>query len=87
MAIGAYGVGQLFAAISGGHLADTLGRRKTIVLSMFSVAVVYAVVLFPLISQSQQVTNVYETWESKAQQNPFTGPGDVLWSGDVGQLG
>jgi MFS family permease len=34
LAIGAYGLGRLGAAFIGGHLADTLGRRKTIVLSM-----------------------------------------------------
>ena len=39
MAIGAYGVGHLVASLLGGHLADTIGRRKTIVLSMFSAAV------------------------------------------------
>ena len=38
MAIGAYGVGTLAASLLGGYLADRLGRRKTIVLSMFSVA-------------------------------------------------
>ena len=38
MAIGAYGVGNLIASLLGGHLADTIGRRKTIVLSMFSAA-------------------------------------------------
>jgi MFS family permease len=32
----AYGAGHLTASILGGHLADTIGRRKTIVLSMFS---------------------------------------------------
>lgn len=36
MAIGAYGIGNVFATLLGGHLADHLGRRKTIVLSMFS---------------------------------------------------
>ena len=36
LAIGAYGVGNLIASVLGGHLADTIGRRKTIVLSMFS---------------------------------------------------
>ncbi len=36
VAIGAYGAGNLFASIIGGHLADTIGRRKTITLSMFS---------------------------------------------------
>jgi len=39
LAIGAYGFGQLLASIFGGHMADTLGRRKTIVLSMFSAAI------------------------------------------------
>src|ERR1051326_7950257 len=39
LAIGAYGIGTLGACFLGGHLADRLGRRKTIVLSMFSGAV------------------------------------------------
>jgi len=39
LAVGAYGVGNLAAAILGGHLADKLGRRKTIVFSMFSGAI------------------------------------------------
>src|ERR1043166_6160493 len=39
LAIGAYGVGTLAASLLGGYLADRLGRRKTIVLSMFSVTV------------------------------------------------
>src|SRR5215471_5435244 len=36
LGIGAYGIGSLCASFTGGHLADRLGRRKTIVLSMFS---------------------------------------------------
>jgi MFS family permease len=40
VAIASYGVGTLVAALLGGYLADRVGRRKTIVLSMFSVAVV-----------------------------------------------
>jgi MFS family permease len=40
MAIGSYGVGTLAASLLGGYLADRLGRRKTIVLSMFSGAAV-----------------------------------------------
>src|SRR5512140_169761 len=38
LAIGAYGIGTLGACLLGGHLADRLGRRKTIVLSMCSAA-------------------------------------------------
>ncbi|HEX4349813.1 MAG TPA: MFS transporter, partial [Verrucomicrobiae bacterium] len=36
MAVGSYGLGGLFASLLGGHLADKLGRRETIALSMFS---------------------------------------------------
>jgi MFS family permease len=39
LAIGAYGLGRLGAAFIGGHLADTIGRRKTVVLSMLLAAV------------------------------------------------
>jgi MFS family permease len=35
IAISAYGGGHLIAAMLGGHLADRIGRRNTIVLSMF----------------------------------------------------
>lgn len=40
LAIAAYGVGTLVACLLGGYLADRIGRRKTIVFSMFSAAVV-----------------------------------------------
>lgn len=36
LAVGAYGIGNLAASLVGGHLADKLGRRSVIVLSMFS---------------------------------------------------
>src|SRR6516165_9660195 len=39
MAIATYGIGTLAASLLGGYLADRLGRRKTIVLSVFSGAV------------------------------------------------
>lgn len=39
LALGAYGIGRLGAALIGGQLADTFGRRKTIVLSMVLAAV------------------------------------------------
>ncbi len=35
LAVGAYGLGTLFASLLGGYLADRLGRRQTIMLSMF----------------------------------------------------
>src|SRR5436309_757974 len=38
-AMGVYGVGHLIASSIGGHLADRIGRRNTIVISMFSSAV------------------------------------------------
>jgi MFS family permease len=37
-AIGCYGFGLVIASAAGGHLADRIGRRNTIVLSMFSSA-------------------------------------------------
>src|SRR5258708_2647605 len=39
LAVGAYGIGTLCAAILGGYLADRLGRRKTIMISMFGGAI------------------------------------------------
>ncbi|HYM62572.1 MAG TPA: MFS transporter [Thermoanaerobaculia bacterium] len=36
LAIAAYGAGHLCASLLGGHLADRIGRRNTIVLSMFA---------------------------------------------------
>jgi MFS family permease len=38
-AVGAYGAGHLISALLGGHLADRIGRRLTIVLSMFGSSV------------------------------------------------
>ena len=38
LAVSAYGAGNLLASLVGGHLADRLGRRETIVLSMFGAA-------------------------------------------------
>jgi len=39
LGLGAYGAGHFAASLLGGHLADSIGRRKTIVLSTFSGAV------------------------------------------------
>jgi MFS family permease len=40
LAIAGYGVGTLVASLVGGYLADRFGRRRTIVISMFSVSLV-----------------------------------------------
>ncbi len=53
LAISAYGVGSLMASALGGHLADALGRRKTIALSMFSVAAAMM-----LLSQSRSLPGI-----------------------------
>jgi MFS family permease len=42
VAMGAYGVGHFIACAVGGQLADSLGRRPTIVISMFSTAIIMA---------------------------------------------
>src|SRR6266568_8547988 len=38
LAVGAYGGGHLVASMLGGHLADRIGRRNTIAVSMFGSA-------------------------------------------------
>src|SRR5437867_4335111 len=38
LALGAYGLGHVIASSLGGHLADRIGRRNTIVMSMFGSA-------------------------------------------------
>jgi MFS family permease len=58
LAISAYGVGGLMASALGGLLADAIGRRKTIALSMFSVAVAMV-----LLSQSRSLPAIVAaTW-------------------------
>lgn len=53
LAIGAYGLGRIGAGFIGGQLADSIGRRKTIVLSM-----VLAAVSMTLLSQAQSLTAI-----------------------------
>lgn len=58
LAISAYGVGGLMSSLLGGHLADRIGRRKTIALSMFSVAAAMV-----LLSQSRSLPAIIvATW-------------------------
>jgi MFS family permease len=51
LAISFYGIGQMAASLLGGYLADSMGRRKTIVLSMFSGAA-----MMMLLSQAHSLT-------------------------------
>jgi MFS family permease len=53
-AVGAYGAGNLLASLLGGYLTDRIGRRNTIVLSMFSSA---AAML--LLSQARSVAALF----------------------------
>jgi MFS family permease len=53
MAIGAYGVGHFVASGLGGYLADRIGRRKTIALSMFSGAIAMV-----LLSQARSLHSI-----------------------------
>jgi MFS family permease len=53
LALAAYGTGHLTASLLGGHLADSIGRRKTIVFSMFTGA---ASIL--LLSQAQTLAGI-----------------------------
>lgn len=53
LGVGAYGAGHFLASAVGGHLADTLGRRNTIVISMFSAALAMM-----FLSQAQQLSTI-----------------------------
>ncbi len=53
LALGAYGLGRIAAGFLGGHLADTLGRRHTIVLST-----VLSAVSMLLLSQATSLTAI-----------------------------
>ena len=46
MVLAMYGVGGIGSALAGGLLADLFGRRNTIVLSMFSSAIVLVIIPF-----------------------------------------
>ena len=52
------------------------GKTISTLLSVFALSVVSS-------GEALVTTNVFETWESQAVQNPFTGTGDVTWTGDL----
>jgi len=53
LAVSAYGAGNLFASLIGGHLADRLGRRETILLSTFGAGLTML-----LLSQAQSFSAI-----------------------------
>ena len=62
IAVAAYGLGHLVSAIAGGHLADRIGRRNTIAVSMFGSALAMVALSqargFPVILIVTAVTGV-----------------------------
>ncbi len=46
LALGAYGLGSVFAGVVGGHLADTIGRRRVMLLALVGSAALLVVLSF-----------------------------------------
>jgi MFS family permease len=71
-AVSAYGIGSLTASLLGGHLADKLGRHKTILLSMFSGAAAMMLLsqahTFPLIIALVALTGLTNEFYRPASQ-------------------
>ena len=78
LAIGAYGVGNMASSLLGGHLADKLGRRKTIVLSMFSGAVVMM-----LLSQARSLPAIIALTALTGLTNEFYRPASTALLADL----
>jgi MFS family permease len=78
LAISAYGVGNMAASVLGGHLADKLGRRKTIVLSMCSGAVVMM-----LLSQARSLPVIIALTALAGLTNEFYRPASTALLADL----
>jgi MFS family permease len=78
LAISAYGVGSMAASLLGGHLADELGRRKTIVLSMCSGAVVMM-----LLSQARSLPVIIALTALTGLTNEFYRPASTALLADL----
>jgi MFS family permease len=78
LAISAYGVGNMAASLLGGHLADKLGRRKTIVLSMFSGAAVMM-----LLSQARSLPAIIALTALTGLTNEFYRPASTALLADL----
>jgi MFS family permease len=78
LAVAAYGAGNLMATLLGGHLADTLGRRETMVLSMFSGAA-----MMLLLSQARQFPVIIVLTALTGLTNEFYRPASAALLADV----
>jgi MFS family permease len=79
-AVAAYGIGSLMASLLGGHLADHLGRRQTILLSMFSGAATMM-----LLSQARGLPVVVTLTWLAGLTNEFYRPASTALLADVVQ--
>lgn len=82
LAVASYGVGSLLASMLGGHLADQLGRRQTILLSMFSGAVTMM-----LLSQARGLPVVMALTALAGLTNEFYRPASTALLADIVQPG
>jgi len=78
LAVSAYGVGNLGASLLGGHLADKLGRRKTILLSMFSGAATMM-----LLSQAHHLALIIVLTALTGLTNEFYRPASQAFLADI----
>ncbi len=78
LAVSAYGLGNLGASLLGGHLADKLGRRKTIVFSMFSGAATMM-----LLSQAHGLAAVIALTTLTGLANEFYRPASQALLADI----
>ena len=78
MAVSAYGLGNLGASLLGGHLADKLGRRKTILLSMFSGATAMM-----LLSRAHSLAAIIVLTALTALTNEFYRPASQALLADI----
>ena len=77
-AVASYGIGSLLASLLGGHLADHLGRRKTILLSMFSGAATMM-----LLSQAHGLAFIIVLTALAGLANEFYRPASTALLADV----
>lgn len=81
-AVASYGIGSMMASLLGGHLADHLGRRQTILLSMFSGAATMI-----LLSQARGLPFVVTLTALAGLTNEFYRPASTALLADIVQPG